>query len=169
MIRYLIAAAVLAVCIAGPRVASAQGVEVTPFGGSALGIALDIPLPDGFQIDGFFSRDRQFPTTIDQWHVGGLQEWGGRYARPFLTGTVGLTRYAVETGSETRFALGAGGGVKLFAGRHAALRLEARVFATFIDGEGTAFACSPGWCFVALHADVDWRAALTAGLTVKLP
>ena len=89
--------------------------------------------------------------------------------RPFLTGTLGLTRYAAEADSELRFTLGAGGGMKLFPTPHVGLRLDGRVFATFVDAGGSVIACSPGSCFLALHADVVWQAEFTAGVVVRFP
>ena len=52
------------------------------------------------------------------------------------------------------------------------LRLDGRVFATFVEAEGRAIACSPGICLVAFDADIvlasrvhrrDRRRLLTAG------
>ena len=59
-------------------------------------------------------------------------------ARPFLTGAVGLTRFASQGDDEIRFTVSAGGGVKLFATEHLALRLDGRGYATLVNGEGDA-------------------------------
>jgi hypothetical protein len=105
--------------------------------------------------------------TVDHWQGGGLQEFSSGSVRPFLTGLIGLTRYAAEGDSEIRFGLGAGGGVKLFPLPHIGLRLESRVFATFIDAEGRFTACRPGGCLLAINADVVWQAEFTAGIVVR--
>ena len=55
--------------------------------------------------------------------------------RPFLTGMLGLTRYAVGGDSEIRFTLSAGGGVKLFPTRHIGVRLDGRVYTTFVEAD----------------------------------
>ena len=192
-------------CLAGHvSILSAQGVELAPFGGYrfggdffeiitgqpvdldgavSMGIVLDVPLSDGFQVEGFFSHQHaqvsvparllrptmRWRMSVDHWQGGGLQEFGGGRLRPFLTGTFGLTRYAAEGDSELRFTLGAGGGLKVFPTRHVGLRLDSRVFATFVDAEGSVFACFPGTCFLAIRADVVWQAEFTAGVVVRFP
>ena len=108
--------------------------------------------------------------TVDHWQGGGLQEFGtSRRARPFLTGLLGLTRYAAEGDNEIRFAVSAGGGVKLMPVRYFGVRLDGRVFATFADIDGRAVACSPVVCPVVLDADIIWQAEFSAGLVVAFP
>jgi hypothetical protein len=191
--------------VIGQATLGAQSVEVTPFGGyrfggdffelitgqpvdldgaPALGVAVDVPLANGFQIEGLFSHEHAHVTTtprrvgdmtlwqmtVDHWQAGGLQEFGAGRARPFMTGMLGLTRYAAETDSEIRFTLSAGGGVKLFPRRRVGLRLDGRVFSTFVDaggGSGSLIACSPGVCFIALNVNVVWQAEFTAGVAFR--
>jgi hypothetical protein len=99
---------------------------------------------------------------------GGLQEFGTmRGVRPFLTGLVGLTRYAAVGDNEIRFTVAAGAGVKLMPARHVGIRLDGRVFATFADLDGRAVACSPGLCLLAFNADIVWQAEFSAGLIVR--
>ena len=150
-------------------------------GALSLGVVVDVPLRNGLQVEGLFTHQHAAvsvpgdvfrPTTlwrmsVDHWQGGGLQEFGGGRLRPFLTGTLGLTRYATEGDSELRFTLGAGGGVKVFPTPHVGLRLDGRVFATFVDAEGSLVACWPGSCFISLHANVVWQAEFTAGVVVK--
>ena len=156
-------------------------------GGPTVGVVVDVPTSDGFQIEGLFSHQHAsalvpvFPAgqpvswqfSVDHWQAGGLQEYDiGRPAvRPFLTGTLGLTRYASDGQSEIRFTLGAGGGVKLFPSRHVGLRLDGRAFMTFADAEVTLFACSTlGFnqgCLVGFNANIVWQAEFTAGLVVR--
>ena len=154
-------------------------------GAPAFGIAVDVPIrdPHGYQIEGLFSHEEANLTvrhqpfgpatiarvTVDHWMGGGLQEFGGERVRPFLTGMLGLTRYAGEKDSEIRFALSAGGGVKLFPTRHLGLRLDGRVFATFVDAELGFLACSSfsGTCLIAFRTDVVFQAEFTAGAVFK--
>jgi hypothetical protein len=195
---------VLVACLqASTAIASAQGLEVTPFGGyrfggdffelltqqrldldgaPAFGVAVDVPTPTGVQFEALFTHqdahvtvpDYPFGTpvrwnmTVEHYQAGGLQEFDGGRVRPFLTGMLGLTRYAANGDNEVRFSLGAGGGVKLFPWDHVGLRLNSQVFATFVDADAGAFACGPvGTCLVAFHADVLWQMEFTAGLVVK--
>jgi hypothetical protein len=148
----------------------------------ALGLTIDFPLPAGVQIEGFFSHQRasvpipgglsgapaRTSISIDHWQVGGLQEFGPWRTRPFLTGTLGLTRYGTSADSEVRFSVGAGGGVKVFPWSRLGFRLDGRVFATILDANGTALACGAGTCFIALHVNAAWQAEFTAGLLVRL-
>lgn len=147
----------------------------------AVGLTVDVPLSGGLQIEAAFSHQQadilvpgrpsahasRARFTVDHWQAGGLQEYLGPRARPFLTGVLGLTRYAGDGDSEVRFSMGAGGGIKLFPLPRVGLRLDGRVFATFIDADANAVACART-CFVAVHLDVAWQAEFTAGLVVKL-
>ncbi len=177
----------------------AQTVEVTTFGGYrlggdffellaarpvdldgavTLGVALDIPLSNGFQVEGLFTHESahlaiptglasppsRWDVTIDHWLGGGLQEVGGGRVRPFLTGLVGLTRYAAAGDSELRFTAAAGGGVRVFPASHIGLRLDGRVFATIVDADASAYACGAGRCLLALHTDMVWQAEFTTGI-----
>ena len=160
------------------EVVTNQRVDVD--GAPAAGIVVNVPLHEGLQFEGLFTHQEARITvpasrlvaesrvriTVDHWQAGGLQEFGTPRARPFLTGLLGLTRYAAEGDNEIRFTVGAGGGVKLFPIRRVAARFDGRVFATFVDVEGRAIACSPGICLVAFNAQIVWQAEFTAGLSV---
>jgi hypothetical protein len=157
------------------------GRSVDADGAPAVGIVFDVPLSGGMQVEGLFTRQRahvSLPTrpfgspprsriTVDHWQGGGLQEFSGGRVRPFLTGLLGLTRYADESASEVRFTVGAGGGVKLFPLPHLGFRLESRLFATFLDADGRFVACAPGTCLVAIDTDVAWQTEFTAGVIVR--
>jgi hypothetical protein len=152
-------------------------------GAPVVGVAVDVPLSiaHGLQIEGLFSHedagltlhdqplgaDRRARVTVDHWLGGGLQEFGGNRVRPFLTGMLGLTRYAGDGDSEIRFTAGAGGGVKLLPSRHVGIRLDGRVYATFVDADVGLIACGSGGCLLAFRADVVWQAEFTAGVVFR--
>jgi hypothetical protein len=148
-------------------------------GAVTLGVAVNVTIVETSQLEAVFTRERAewlVPVTpsysatavIEHWLVGGLQELQPGRVRPFLTGLVGLTRYATEGDSEIRFAVSAGGGVKLFPTSAIGIRLDGRAFTTIIDAGGSAYACAPGrTCFLAIHADVVWQAEFTTGIIVK--
>src|SRR5262245_17280404 len=177
--------------LCAPAIAAAQTVEISPltgyrFGGDffelvtnqrvdldgarATGLAVNVPLHDGLQVEAFVTHQEarltvpapqpgmstEWRVTVDHLLAGGLQEFGTPRARPFLTGLLGLTRYAAADDTEIRFTVSAGGGVKLFPLRHFASRLDGRVFATIVDADTGAIACSPGICLVAFNARVVW-------------
>lgn len=150
-------------------------------GARAVGVVVNVPLRDGLFVEALVTHQEAGVTVpesasgpatrwriaVDHWQGGGLQEFGrGRRARPFLTGLLGLTRYAAEGDNEIRFTASAGGGVKLMPVPRVGVRLDGRVFATFVEAEGRAIACSPGICLVGFDADVVWQAEFTVGLVV---
>lgn len=161
---------------------ASTGRPVDTDGAPAVGVTVDVPFSPGLQIEAAFSHQSanifvpgepfgpsaRVHFTVDHWQGGGLQEYGAGRARPFLTGVLGLTRYSGGADSEFRFTVGAGGGIKLFPAQHFGIRLDGRVFATLIDGSGTALACVDQRCLVALNLDVVWQAEFTAGLVVRL-
>ena len=149
----------------------ATGRQVDADGGPAVGFVLNIPLQEGLQIEGLFTHQKgPSNTAVDHWLGGGLQEFGRGRVRPFTTGMLGLTRYAFEAEQEVRFTVAAGGGVKAFPVSWLGLRLDGRVFTTFIDADGRFGACgSNRGCAVALDVDVVWQAEFTAGVTLRLP
>ena len=171
--------------------ASAQAVEVAPIAGTraggdlfevAAGRALDVDfapvvggelnvdLGDGLSFEGIYThqwtKEAGLHLTIDQWLAGGRQEFGIGRARPFLSGLLGLTRYAANGDGEVRFTLAASGGIKAALQRHLGVRVESRVSTTFIDAEARAIACGPGMCLVAGNAALVWQIDFTGGLIV---
>ena len=62
--------------------------------------------------------------------------------------------------------MSAGGGVKLFATEHLALRLDGRGYATFVNGEGDVLFCAPGICIGPFDVAVVWQAEFTAAMAI---
>jgi hypothetical protein len=185
--RLTILSSALVLACAAPL--GAQGVEIAPIvgvraGGAAfttisgahlehdtpaLGAIVDVPLGGGLQFEAAFSHQHAADLTTDHWQAGGLQEFLPGRVRPFLTGILGLTRYGVGGSNDVRFLAGAGGGVKLFPSAHVGVRFDGRLFATFLDADGTAIICGGGPCFIRLRVDVAWQGEFTAGLVVRFP
>ena len=152
-------------------------------GAPAAGFVVNVPLSDGLQIEALvthqsaqvtipasaFAPRTRTRTTVDTVQGGGLQEFSSGRIRPFTTGMLGLTRYAADGNSEVRFTVGAGGGVKLFPLPHLGLRLDGRVYTTFVDADMTFLACAPARCAAALHVTTVWQAEFTAGVVVRFP
>ena len=81
---------------------------------------IDLALPGGGR-----TRVR---LSVDHWHGGATDEIGGtERVRPFLTGSLGLTRFGGSGDSEMRFSMAASGGVKLLASPRNGARVDARV------------------------------------------
>ena len=160
----------------------ATGHPVDLDGSPAMGLVANVPLSNGLQVEAMVTQQRArvpiavgpFDTqavrrvTVAHAQTGGLQELSGGSVRPFLTGVVGLTRYSSDIQSEVRFTIGAGGGVKLFPVSHVGLRLDGRLYATFIDADARFVACTPGTCVTSLHVDVAWQAEFSAGIVFRL-
>jgi len=116
--------------------------------------------------EGIFQGDELFAIDVDYYHAGGLYQWDGRRVRPFIAGSLGLTRLAPEPAgldTEYRFSLGLGGGVKLFAGKHVGFRLEGRGFTTFMSSSGSIF-CGGSGCLVEVQASAIFQFEAWAGL-----
>ena len=159
------------------------GTSVDLDGAGSFGVVLDIPFRDDLQIEGFFTHQEarftlpstldaqrtRWRITVDHYQVGGLRELNRGLARPFLTGTLGLTRYATQGDDEVRFSLAAGGGVKLYPLSRLGLRLDGRVYATVVDADGDSLACAPGLgvCVGSIDASVVWQVEFTAGLMFR--
>ena len=149
-------------------------------GAPAIGGVLNVAMRDGLWFEGFFTHQgaevdvpgsvlsppKRWRITVDHWMAGGLQEFGRGRARPFLTGLLGLTRYAAEGDNEIRFVISAGGGAKLRPARHVGARVDGRVFTTFADIDGRTIVCSPGLCLVSLNTDIVWQIEFSAGLVI---
>jgi len=162
---------------------SGQSVDLD--GALAAGGAVNVRFSDaGLSVEALFTHQEASLTipgsvssppaglhiTVDHWLGGGRQEFGTNpHVRPFLTGLLGLTRYAAEADNEIRFTASLGGGVKLMPVPRLGLRLDGRLFATFADLDGRVIACSSGSCLVALDADLVWQAEFSAGMVVTFP
>jgi hypothetical protein len=160
------------------------GEPLDPGAAPALGAIVDVPLSPDLQFEAAFSHQRadlfvanaaggpllRWRVSVEHFQAGGLQEFGPHpRVRPFLTGVLGLTRYATAGDNEIRFLAGAGGGVKLFPSTRVGVRLDGRVFATLIDADGTGLACGSGGCLIALHVNMAWQTEFSAGLVIRLP
>jgi hypothetical protein len=149
-------------------------------GAPVVGGAVNVDLGDGLSFEALvtrqqahvtvssdaFSQPAHWRVVVDQWLAGGRQEFGVGRVRPFLTGLLGLTRCGIEDDNEVRFTVAAGGGVKLPLQRRLGVRLDGRVFTTFVDADARAVACVQGTCFVGLDVNVAWQAEFTAAMIV---
>ena len=151
-------------------------------GSPTVGLVVNVPLTNGMQVEALVTQQQatfnvpggllqpatRWRATVGHAQVGGLQELSGGNVRPFLTGLLGLTRYATTGDAEVRFTIGAGGGVKLFPVSKVGLRLDGRVHATFVDAEARVSACASGRCVAAVNVDMVWQTEFTAGLVFRL-
>src|SRR5262245_57161136 len=157
------------------------GQRVDLDGAPVWGVAVDVPLAhQGLSFEALFTHQhanltvpatitalpRRWHITVEHWQAGAIQEIDGGRLRPFIDVMAGLTRYSGEGDNEFRFAGTLGSGVKLLPSERFGIRMESRVFATFVDAAG-ALACAGGG-LLALSADVVWQWEFSAGLIVRL-
>jgi hypothetical protein len=123
--------------------------------GSSYGAILDIGVVRGFQVELLYSRQetelepgrffdgepRPRPEmTVEYYHVGGLYQWTYGNVRPYVAASLGATRFSPEAfDDEARFSVGLGGGVKLMFNEHVGLRLDSRIYSTFIEDDEVVY------------------------------
>ena len=154
------------------------GASVDVDGAPSYGALLNVRIGEDLFVEGLFTHQQarftlparldatqtRWRVDVDHYQVGGLRELMPGRMRPFLTGAVGLTRYASQGDDEFRFTLSAGGGVKLFATERLALRLDGRGYATFVHGDTDILFCAPGVCIGSFDVSVVWQAEFTAAV-----
>ena len=120
--------------------------------------------------DGLFTGDVLFALDVDMFQVGGRYEWDPPSpVRPFMTGTLGLTHLDPKPSglqSETRFSVSLGGGARIPVREWLSLRLEGRLFLTFLSSSTEIF-CENGNCIGRVESSLLWQAELAAGLTFR--
>jgi hypothetical protein len=88
----------------------------------------------------------------------------------FVSGMVGITHFDPDFGglsTDTRFALGAGGGFDYPINNRLSLRLEGRAIATFMDSNSGIFCSSSSGCAIYTNSSVLWQFEAVTGFTFK--
>ena len=111
---------------------------------------------------------------ISYLQAGGTYFFEGERARPYIVATVGASRFEPDDSafdSETFFAFGIGGGVKLAPTSRLGLRLEGRVLGSVVNSDSAVF-CRSGpaanSCLVAVSGSIVWQWEVLAGLVFRL-
>jgi outer membrane protein with beta-barrel domain len=83
-------------------------------------------------------------VNVEYLHLGGtLGVNEEMLLRPYITGTLGLTRFTLQSGTDdTRFSVSLGAGFRVPVTQHFGLRFEARGFLTLIDTDSALFCAS---------------------------
>jgi opacity protein-like surface antigen len=122
---------------------------------------------------GFLVNDPTIDIDIEYFQFGGTYLFDGDNTRPFIALTIGMSRFdpgLTDSDSETFFSASFGGGVQLNATKRLGVRLEARVFTTFVNDD-TDFFCSSingaGACLIQIDGNLlsQWEAR--AGLVFR--
>jgi opacity protein-like surface antigen len=147
--------------------------------GSSYGLTFDYTLNLDMQVEFLWSHQEtrfnvgggpdpegRFNLGIDYFHIGGVQLFENGNSTPFLVGTLGVTHINPEDNrysSDTRFSLAAGGGVKFMPSEHLGVRLDGRVYGTYVNGSGGVF-CGPYGCNFGYGGSLYWQVEFTVGL-----
>src|SRR5688572_29871202 len=106
-------------------------------------------------------------VTLDQFHFDFsheyvVPEWP-QWARPFVIGSVGVTRVSATatTAGFTRFSFGLGGGIKAFPTPRLGLKIQAQWLPLWVNPEVTAF-CGAG-CIIHLGGPLASQGEVTIG------
>jgi opacity protein-like surface antigen len=129
-----------------------------------------------FENVGLFAPDEPASPDLDIsfLQAGGTYFFEGELARPYIVATVGVSRFEPDDSafdSETFFAFGIGGGVKLAPTSRIGLRLEGRVLGSVVSSESAVF-CRSGpaanGCLVAATGSMVWQWEVLAGVVFRL-
>lgn len=115
---------------------------------------------------GLFVNDPLIDLDVEYFQFGGTYLFDGNNVRPFIALTFGVTHFdpqAAEFGSENFFSTSFGGGVQLNATKRFGVRIEGRVFTTFLDNDSTIFCQSiggAGSCLIQVDSTIltQWEA-----------
>jgi opacity protein-like surface antigen len=157
---------------------SRRGANLNDHGSFAL--ALDLRRDEGSQYELFYSRQETnlapdsplgpLGLDVEYLHIGGtlvLDE--EQLLKPYLIGTLGLTRLTPEPGrssDNTRFSFSLGAGVRVPVTEHFGLRLEGRGYLTFVDTRSSVFCASTsagGFCAIRASGSTFIQYELLAG------
>jgi hypothetical protein len=117
----------------------------------------------------FFPERITAELAVEYYHFGGTVELLEGRVRPYFALTVGATRFdpkVEDIGSEWRFSIGSGFGVKAYLTPGFGLRADARVWPTFINTSGGFLCTLPGACLVQVESDFLTQGGATAGFFV---
>jgi hypothetical protein len=92
-------------------------------------------------------RGTRLQLDVDYLHFGGAYRFPGAGVRPFVTATAGAAHFSPGLpgfASETFLSASLGGGVQLRADKSVGVRLEGRLFATFLGHDTDIFCHSSG-------------------------
>ncbi len=111
------------------------------------------------------------PIAVNNFYLGGFQEFGRDQIRPFFGFNLGATWYDPKNtfSDEWRFSTAIAGGAKIMFGeaQRIGLRLQGSLMGTFF-GTGSSLWCGFGGCSVGLFGSGVADLSFTAGLVIGL-
>jgi opacity protein-like surface antigen len=125
--------------------------------------------PTKLKASGDVSSAELFDVDVFNYMVGGKKILN-RESGTFVSGLVGVTHFDPrESGlsSETRFALGVGGGIDYPIAKNLSFRLEGRGIGTFLDSSGGIFCSSSRGCAMYADSNLLLQFEVISGLTFR--
>ena len=115
---------------------------------------------------GLFADNPVFDIDVEYYQLGGTYQFESDYFRPFFALTLGMSRFKPDAegfGSENFFSASAGLGLQLNATKNIGVRLEGRVYTSFIESDSDIFcrsAVGQGSCLILLEGTTltQWEA-----------
>jgi hypothetical protein len=122
-----------------------------------------------------FDPSARLGLDVEYFQFGGtyLFDDDGDDTRPFVALTAGVTHFGptlAGVDSESFFSGSIGGGVQLLKTHRVGVRLEARVFATFVNTDGAIFCHSgpqAGGCAITIHGTALYQFEASAGVVFR--
>jgi len=153
-------------------------------GAGAFGLIFDVPVQRGADLEVLLSRQStgvdlerypevtRFDLTVDHLMAGVRAHFPTRQrsVHPFLAVYVGLTHFSGDSGevtADTRFAAALGGGAVFDLSPRVGVRLDARVYASFVES-GAGLFCGGGGCSGVFGGSAMVQGEIAAALVVKL-
>ena len=151
----------------------------------AYGLYIGFNVSEDAQIELFWSRQDgelrvQSPTLpdqvigldVDHFHIGTAYMLADSdfQVRPFVAFSIGATHFdATARGSETKFSVSLGGGLKWFTGGgHLGLRLQGRWTPTYINSTSEGYFCNAFSCFTVTETNYLNEVEISLGLIIRL-
>lgn len=122
---------------------------------------------------GFLTDDPTIDIDVEYFQFGGTYLFDGGSTRPFIALTFGASRFdpgLAGTDTESFFSASFGGGFQLRATERLGVRLEARVFTTFVDSDTDLFCESlggEGSCLIRVEGEMFTQWEARAGLVFR--
>jgi hypothetical protein len=120
-----------------------------------------------------FDPAARLGLDVEYFQFGGTYLFDGEDTRPFIALTAGVTHFSPTppgVDSESYFSGSLAGGVQLRKTKRVGVRLEARVYATFVNTDGALFCHSGpqgGVCAISIHGTALYQWEGSAGVVFR--
>lgn len=148
--------------------AQSYGLIVSKGGEDALEFSISVQ-PTKLNASGTVASTDLFDVDVMNLMVAGKNILN-RETGAFVSGMIGVTHFdprEADLSSDTRFALGIGGGVDYPVSKRLSFRLEARGIGTFLDSSGGVFCSSSRGCVMYADSSLLLQAEVISGLTFR--